>query len=833
MPLPAISGYASGTRGGYLVQLDHAITEVDRAALETAGASIHGYVPMRALELVMTEATRARVATLPGVRFVGPIQPGLKLGPGLGAMLASPDGARRLRLQLSLFRGEEGPATAQLAGAGVRVLRLEAGRAQSVATVEIAAARLETLLHHPLVRYVELDYERKAHNDRARFHSGLTDVADDTFTSGLDPSLDGADASSGFQLKFGHFDTGIDTSHPDFQTPTLSLEAGADGSDTDDGHGTHTAGSLVGDGGEWASVPALPPGSAAVSQARWRGVAPEAALHHISFDNGYTDRQIFERLSEEGVHVSSNSWGYCTPRGPFRCDSITDYNINAALWDEGVWDADDDAAGQQPLIVFFSAGNDGDGDSSGCGTTASDQVGSPGTAKNVITIGANETDRGCNLFANHVGDMIDFSSRGPVDPDGTGQGLFKPDLTHIGGDFVLSVEATGVGGAGRDAPATCSNTGVRYRYEGGTSVSTPLAAGLGGIVVQDLVVNRGIAQPTPSLVKALLINGASRLQPSGSCDYTLDVGAQTVHQGWGSVRAPESLYGPGGSPVARSVDFENEVTAYAVATGETHERSIVVPAGAPLVVTLAWTDYPASAGAGSPLVVNDLDLEVAGPEGTFLGNHFSAQGWSEVGAQAGPDRYNVVENVRIQAATGGAYDLRVKGFQVSQDQEPLASGTRQDFSLVWSFPRVPACADGIDNDADGLVDFSGGDPGCANAQDDDEQSAALACDDGMDNDGDGSTDLGDPGCRDGGSPREDPACQDGIDNDGDGLIDFDGGASIHGEGAPELAEPDPVCASRPWRNSEKRNRCGLGFESILLLAGLASWRRHRRGPIRA
>ena len=35
----------------------------------------------------------------------------------------------------------------------------------------------------------------------------------------------------------------------------------------------------------------------------------------------------------------------------------------------------------------------------------------------VITVGANETDRGCGVDGDHVGDVTFFSSRGPVDPD--------------------------------------------------------------------------------------------------------------------------------------------------------------------------------------------------------------------------------------------------------------------------------------------------------------------------------------------------------------------------------------------------------------------------------
>lgn len=55
----------------------------------------------------------------------------------------------------------------------------------------------------------------------------------------------------------------------------------------------------------------------------------------------------------------------------------------------------------------------------------------------------------------------------------------------------------------------------------------------------------------------------------------------------------------------------------------------------------------------------------------------------------------------------------------------------------------PACADGIDNDGDGLVDHPA-DPGCQLATSDNE---SPSCDDGLDNDGDGLVDYPqDPGC---------------------------------------------------------------------------------------
>ena len=700
-----IGAYEPGVRGGYLVQFDGPISEVQRAALEGVGAAIKGYVPMMALEVVMTPQVRAKVAQLDGVRWVGVYQPAWKLHPGLEDAMALKNPGEKVLLQVSLFAGEDEPGLGALRRLGANLQKVDRGRSFIMATVEVPAGRLNALAHIPTVRYVEKSYELMALDDRARIRSGMAAIANDTFSAGIDPSLDGNDEGSGFQVKYGHMDTGIYLAHSDFNTASITMEPGADSSDTDNGHGTHTSGSIVGDGGQSAGVPegAPPVGGGSLGPNQWRGMTPQAALHHISFDNNYTDRQMFERQSEEGAHISSNSWGWSSGGS-----SIADYNSNAAVWDEGVWDADNDVAGQQPLTVVFSAGNDGGWNSpyNGCVSNGADNIGSPGTAKNVITVGNNETDRGaggaCGAYSalgDNVEEMNASSSRGPVDPDGSGQGLFKPDVTNIGGYWVSSVEALGTASAcsaqtvNPDCPNDCSDTGPSYAYQNGTSMSAPLTAGFAGVVLQDLVVNRGVASPRPSLIKGLLINGARDLTPSG-CNYTYDVTQSVVHEGWGFVQAENTMYGPGGSPGSRNIEFENEDTANAVGTGGSYARQITVSSGAPLKISLVWTDYPAAAGSGSPLVVNDLDLEVSGPDGTFLGNNFSGN-WSTTGGNA--DRYNVVENVYIQNPTGGTYTVTVKGFQVSQDQEPSKAGVNQDFSLVWSGTLAvctPTCGDG-------------------------------------------------------------------------------------------------------------------------------------------
>jgi hypothetical protein len=140
-----------------------------------------------------------------------------------------------------------------------------------------------------------------------------------------------------------------------------------------------------------------------------------------------------------------------------------------------------------------------------------------------------------------------------------------------------------------------------------------------------------------------------------------------------------------------------------------------------------------------------------------------------------------------------------------------------------------ACGDGIDNDADGLVDAK--DTGCSGPEDDSELEAGAPCDDGIDNDGDGWIDhsplagIGDPGCVVPAARSESPECQDGIDNQGDGSLDYDGGLSALGEGSPGLGEPDPTCTGLAWREREGAEFCGLGFEVAFLLLPPLAWRR--------
>ena len=143
----------------------------------------------------------------------------------------------------------------------------------------------------------------------------------------------------------------------------------------------------------------------------------------------------------------------------------------------------------------------------------------------------------------------------------------------------------------------------------------------------------------------------------------------------------------------------------------------------------------------------------------------------------------------------------------SRDANAVAGSITEQLplgSVVASFatiPPAPQCSNGIDDDDDGLIDFTGGqpDPGCeassGGASDGREQEDAPAqCANGFDDDGDGAADFpADPGCSSAqddaesdGVPDPEAQCANGFDDDGDGRIDAT---------PPAGGAADPGCAA--------------------------------------
>lgn len=360
----------------------------------------------------------------------------------------------------------------------------------------------------------------------------------------------------------------------------------------------------------------------------------------------------------QGARISSNSWGFTNAAG----NPIPRYDTNAQQYDAIVRDAQTGVAGHQPLTIVFAAGNDG---------SAANTVSTPGTAKNVLTVGAGENVRqtgtdGCgiaNSGADSANDIISFSSRGPVNSLG-GDGRIKPEICAPG----THIEA-GIPQSNYNGTSVCNQFfpagQTLYGWSSGTSHSTPAVAGGAALVYQDFL-NKGLAAPSPAMVKAFLVSAATRMTGVGAND-TLP----SNNQGMGRMDLGRAFDG-----TARMLVDQTQILG---ASGQTFQVTGSVSSTAqPLRVSLAWTDAPGPT-TGAPYV-NNLDLEVTIGGTTYKGNVFSG-GNSVAGGSADPR--NNFESVFLPAGTSGNFTVTVRATNIAGDGVPgNADTTDQDFALV-------------------------------------------------------------------------------------------------------------------------------------------------------
>jgi uncharacterized repeat protein (TIGR01451 family) len=391
---------------------------------------------------------------------------------------------------------------------------------------------------------------------------------------------------------------------------------------------------------------------------------------------------------QDGARLSANSWGANTAGA---------YNADSQRYDALVRDAQPagstfPAPGNQEMVIIFAAGNAGSG---------AQTVGSPGTGKNVFTIGAAENvhshsstnggnnaagNDGCNTSdagANSANDIIGFSSRGPC-----ADGRQKPDIvapgTHITGGVA---QETAPGPLGT-AIACFAGTGVCalpgggttgngnnffplgqqfYTTSSGTSHSTPAVAG-GAALLRQWFLNQGRNAPSPAMTKAFLMN-AARYLTGVSANDTLP----SPNQGMGGMNLGTAF----DDTPRRLRDQLDEDRFTGTGQSRVFGGAIRDPSR-PFRVTLAWTDAPGSTTGAA--YNNNLDLEVTVGGQTYRGNVFSGA-WSTTGGTA--DVRNNVESVFLPAGTTGEFTVTVTATSINSDGVPNnADPLDQDFALV-------------------------------------------------------------------------------------------------------------------------------------------------------
>jgi subtilisin family serine protease len=459
----------------YFVQFTGPITEAMKKQVTDAGAGLMQYVPENAYLVRMEPGVRATVEGLSSVRWVGVYQPGMRVSPRLlrapeasapaiggptpgERQLVAPDtlpaaGDARVALTIIAFRGADlAPIETAVRGAGGEILSAGEGARRSKLRVVLPRDRIGAIARINGVMWIEELLPYRLHNDMSR---GVLDVGPlwsghglrgegqiiAVADSGLDSGLNDASMHDDMEGRIVNiFSWPVQNTNYCSIGVCIPLNVGADdtASDLDSGHGTHTTGSAVGNG--------------ASSGGTYSGVAPGATLVFQAIEQfvdlpliGGKDydaymlggipadlNDLYQQAYDAGARIHSNSWGLA---------DAGNYSDNAFETDEFVRDHPD-------MLILRSAGNAGE-DADGNSVIETGSVGSPGTAKNALTLGASENNRpgvpltwskgygpviDADLVADNSAGMAPFSSRGPANADtaAAADDRIKPDLVAPG-----------------------------------------------------------------------------------------------------------------------------------------------------------------------------------------------------------------------------------------------------------------------------------------------------------------------------------------------------------------------------------------------------------------
>lgn len=464
-------------------------------------------------------------------------------------------------------------------------------------------------------------------------------------------------------------------------------------------HATHVAGTMIAQGINPAA----------------KGMSPQATLHQYRANADWLTQKETGLKALGGV-ADNNSWGFVQGWCGTNCTGRTGWTWRGEEQYLGGYDGTlsavlDHAAIRNDTLIFNAAGNDADTeagpksapnqhnhvdnngrptddiycysqDGSGtdcpliksfglelCSTNVAfcekvrhpklgpyGSIGWMASIKNAMAVGATTGSRA----------IATFSSRGP-----TRDGRVKPDITAKGDPLFSTFPENG------------------YSNLSGTSMATPTAAGTMALFTQLWrgIVGDPAARPNPVMLKALTLAGADDLGVAGP----------DVIFGYGFLNAKASA-----DIMIADAGIGKRIKSDSAPQGSQFDYALTVGSTSTVRAVLSWFDpetlAPGTDELTSPVLVNDLDLKVVGPDGTTtLPYQLVANDpcYANDGTACKPavKQVNTVDNneeVEISGAAPGLYHVIVTGKRVTQSSpQPfvvVASGG--DFA-----PSAPPCID--------------------------------------------------------------------------------------------------------------------------------------------
>lgn len=385
----------------------------------------------------------------------------------------------------------------------------------------------------------------------------------------------------GNNINVGVLDTGIWENHPDFAGAVLHSDP-EQTTGHGRGHGTHVSGIIASRGTRDID-----------GQYDARGVAFESNLYVLDKDSDLS--QSFDIFRNNNVEIVSNSWGYC---GDVNC-TIADlsYNSNTRIIDSKVEN--------NGMTIIFSAGNEG--------WLGQETITNPGTAKNVITVGAISYTIGGD--SGGIGHVTDYSSRGPTNTSNR----LKPDVVAPGGDSgnrydrygIISINAQDGNGNWIDDLNYRWPTDSHYTRMAGTSMAAPHVSGAVALINEAYedsfsgLLEDGIQ---PRDFKALLIANAIPLEGYGTDPNN---GYANTDVGYGLIDAYFSIFDREGEKETLVWGHGGVIET----TSNTQDWDITTNGNErKLTVVLAYEDNEGQID-DTHVLKDDLDLRITSPNG--------------------------------------------------------------------------------------------------------------------------------------------------------------------------------------------------------------------------